>query len=610
VTKKRAVRILVTFAMLGFALAWLFARGRETALTTHEEPTPVATLDEETAAETVVGELVVDFRDDEPHEQIAQLGRQLGVEFHPASSQVDVDEIYTVETGEPEQLLATLRTLPDVEAADFEFIYRIPEDSLSFDDEEGLPARDGDDLDKGFPNDPLYKYQWHLEQIHAKQTWKAAQGDGVIVAVIDTGVAKVPDLAQTEIVPGFNFVNNTADATDDHGHGTHVAGTIAQSTNNGIGVAGVAFHAKIMPIKVLSARGSGSVSGIAEGIRWAADHGAKVINMSLGGPMASSVLSKAVKYAHDKGVTVVCAAGNDGRGKVSYPAAYPYAVAVAATQFDESTTFYSNWGKEIDVAAPGANTRVDQNNDGMKDGVLQNTIVPGNISQNDYLLFMGTSMASPHVAGVAALIIGSGVTDPDAVEKVLKDSARPPLGDKGKITEGKDNRYGAGIIDAAAAVKKAKLDVSVFPFGAALLGAGLLLLRLRRAGRLAAGLGIGGAIALVVGSGGLFFLPAMGALSFLAQGLPAWDLAFGAGAHGNPLFYSALLPVVATLLLYSKKGLRGTLAGLALGVGAHLALQAFFRTTDVQFIPNALDSTWLLANAAVSFLVGYAILRK
>ena len=103
-------------------------------------------------------------------------------------------------------------------------------------------------------------------------------------------------------------MNHTAHGNDDHGHGTHVAGTIAQSTHNGVGVAGVAFKAKIMPIKVLSARGSGSVSGIANGIRWAADHGAKVINMSLGGPMASSVLSKAVKYAHDKGVVVVCAA--------------------------------------------------------------------------------------------------------------------------------------------------------------------------------------------------------------------------------------------------------------------------------------------------------------
>jgi serine protease len=291
-----------------------------------------------------------------------------------------------------------------------------------------------------------------MDQIHVKQAWKMAQGEGVIVAVIDTGVARVPDLAQTEMVAGYNFINNKVDATDDHGHGTHVAGTIAQSTHNGIGVAGVAFKAKIMPIKVLSARGSGSVAGIAEGIRFAADHGAKVINMSLGGPIASSVLKNAVDYAHKKGVTVVCAAGNDGKGKVGYPAAYKNAIAVAATQFDETTTFYSNWGKEIAIAAPGGNTRVDQNGDGQPDGVLQNTVVPGNTSRNDYLWFMGTSMASPHVAGVAALVVSAGVKDPDQVEKILKETARQPKAAK----KDNQNRYGAGIVDAGAAVKKAK----------------------------------------------------------------------------------------------------------------------------------------------------------
>src|SRR5215475_12261626 len=120
-------------------------------------------------------------------------------------------------------------------------------------------------------------------------------------------------------------------------------------TNNGIGVAGIARNVRIMPLKVLSGSGSGSIGGIADAIRYAADHGAKVINMSLGGRFRSKILERAVKYAHDKGVVVVCAAGNDGSRRVSYPAAYPGAVAVAATQFDEKTTFYSNFGKEIDI---------------------------------------------------------------------------------------------------------------------------------------------------------------------------------------------------------------------------------------------------------------------
>ncbi len=611
--KRRALRIVVMFAVVGFCAAWLYSRWRgaestDTVVAAGDLADEDLALD---AYDSALPELVVDFRDDEPHDQIAKLGAKLGVTFKPASSQFDVDEIYTVDTTDPAGVLAALRGNPDVEAADYNISYSIPEDSLPFADEEGIPAGDVDVNDKGFPNDPKYKYQWHMEQVHSKGAWKVSQGEGVIVAVVDTGVAKVPDLNNTEIVGGYDFVADRADATDDHGHGTHVAGTIAQSTNNGIGVAGLAFKAKIMPIKVLSARGSGSVSGIAEGIRFAADHGAKVINMSLGGPMSSSVLAKAVKYAHDKGVTVVCAAGNDGRGKVSYPAAYPHAIAVAATQFDETTTFYSNWGKEIDIAAPGGNTRVDQNGDGMMDGVLQNTVVPGDTKRNDYLLFMGTSMASPHVAGIAALVISSGVTDPDAVEKILKETARKPKG-KSEWQKGDENRYGAGIIDAAAAVKKAHAKSGGWELGVALAGAALVLMRLRRAGKLAAGLGIGGAVSLLFASGGLFFLSLLGVpgAHFAANGLPAVDMAFGAGFHGNPLFYSALIPLLATLFLYSKKGLRGILAGLSIGVGAHLLVHAVFRTVDIAWIPNMLDSAWLYLNAGICFIAGYATLRK
>jgi serine protease len=556
--------------------------------------------------------LAVDFRDDKDPASIARLGKELGVVFRPASSQVDVDEIYTVESADPERLRKALEARADVEAADYEISYGLPEDSMILDaSDEGLPA-DADAQERGFPNDPKYKYQWHLQQIHVADTWKAAQGKGVVVAVIDTGVARVPDLAQTEMVPGYNFVSNNADATDDHGHGTHVAGTIAQSTHNGIGVAGVAFKAKIMPIKVLSARGSGSVSGIAEGIRFAADHGANVINMSLGGGMATSVLANAIKYAHEKGVTVVCAAGNDGRGKVSYPAAYKHAIAVAATQFDETTTFYSNWGKEIDVAAPGGNTRIDQNQDGMMDGVLQNTVVPGNVSQNDYLLFMGTSMACPHVAGVAALIIGAGVKDPDAVESILKETARKPAGKADwSPQKGPENRYGAGIVDARAAVKKAQLGEGGTSLGFAAGLAALVLVGLRRRALLGLGLGAGGVIALVATASGLFFLPQL-----LSIDLPGVSIAsHGLAALGaNPIWLSALIPLVLVLVLYGKIGARGMLAGLSLGWAGYLLSHAFFRTVDVSFIPNvwggALDSLWLLVNALVLAVAARAVLRR
>jgi serine protease len=597
VKKSHALRTLATLGAVTLACVWLHQRG-------HEATVPAQTHDEAAAADAtddpdvVPDELVVDFRDDEPHDRIAALGRELGVTFTPASSYYDADEVYTVDTPDVARVLAALRANPDVEAADPQVVFGLPEDALAIEDQ-GSSAERVDPSEKGFPNDPKFGLQWHLGQIHAKDTWKAAQGDGVIVAVIDTGVARVPDLAQTQFVPGFNFVNNTADATDDHGHGTHVAGTIAQSTHNGIGVAGVAFFAKIMPIKVLSARGSGSVSGIAEGIRWATDHGAKVINMSLGGGMNSSVLAKAVKYAHDKGVVVVCAAGNDGRGKVSYPAANVGAIAVAATQFDESTTFYSNWGKEIDVAAPGGNTRVDQNGDGFPDGVLQNTVVPGDTKRNDYLWFMGTSMASPHVAGVAALVVSQGVTDPDAVEKVLKDTARMP-----KNAKNDGNRYGAGIVDASAAVKRAH-EFGGYELGIALGAFALIALRLRRLGLAGVGLGAAGVASLIMGSSGLFFLGGLGlpGATFFAHGVPEWDMVLGAAHHGSLLAYSAALPLAAFVLGIGFKRARGVIAGLAIGVGAHLLFHVFFHTATI-------GAWWLVPNALACFGLGYLALRK
>ena len=275
-----------------------------------------------------------------------------------------------------------------------------------------------------------------MQMIHTPEAWGVTKGEGVVVAVIDTGVAwkdlpgvakQAPDLAGTAFTHGQSFVpNSLPEGLDDHLHGTHVAGTIAQTTHNALGVTGVAFKSTIMPLKVLSGDGRGQIPWIANAIRYAADHGAQVINMSLGGPMPSSVLAKAIDYANNKGVTVVCAAGNESRGRVGWPASNNGSVAVAAVDAMGVRTWYSNWGKDLDVSAPGGDTRVDKNGDGYPDGVLQNTIGIRDPKSDDYYAFMGTSMASPHVAGVAALVVGEGVTDPDKVEQVLKASARKP----------------------------------------------------------------------------------------------------------------------------------------------------------------------------------------
>jgi serine protease len=160
------------------------------------------------------------------------------------------------------------------------------------------------DIESIEPNYIYHKYskQWHLRSIHIEQAWEENRGKGITVAIIDTGVSKVPDLEQTEFVKGYDFVNDKVNADDDNGHGTHVAGTVAQSTNNNYGVAGIAYEAKIMPLKVLSGSGGGTISDIAEAIRFAADNKANIINMSLGGGGESQVMKDAIDYAHKKGV--------------------------------------------------------------------------------------------------------------------------------------------------------------------------------------------------------------------------------------------------------------------------------------------------------------------
>ncbi|HEY94331.1 MAG TPA: S8 family serine peptidase [Dehalococcoidia bacterium] len=308
------------------------------------------------------------------------------------------------------------------------------------------------------PNDPYYRYQWNLDNgtggINAEDAWDITDGSGAVVAILDTGIAyenyngyyRASDLAQTSFISGYDFINNDTHANDDNAHGTHVAGTVAQSTNNGIGVAGVAYGATLMPVKVLNADGSGTSWSLADGIYYATDHGANIINMSLAWPVyqlsgtwfavkPGTVVSDAVNYAYSHDVTLVAAAGNDGASVVAYPAAYEQCIAVGATTSAESLTSFTNRGSALDLTAPGQS-------------ILQQTFNPNTqiVSDFGYWFFSGTSMASPHVAGVAALLFSLGVTEPSEIKQILYATAE----DHG--TAGWDGQYGWGIVDACAAV--------------------------------------------------------------------------------------------------------------------------------------------------------------
>lgn len=484
------------------------------------------------------------------------------------------------------------------------------------------------------PNDPLYQFQWNFDQINVEQAWKTTAGDGVTVAVIDTGVAfdedpsrdilRPKDLDGTEAVGGYDFVDDDEFAYDPHGHGTHVAGTIAQTTDNGYGVAGVAHGANIMPVRVLGRHGRGSIADIADAIRFASEHGADVINLSLGGPIPSWPLKSAVEDAHDNGTTVVAAAGNSGSPEKSYPAAYDDVIAVSATQYDKTKTPYSQWGDFVDIAAPGGNTNVDQNDDGRPDGVMQETLKnPGNTGEHDFVLYMGTSMASPHAAAGAALVHSQGVTNPDRIEEVLQKTADTSQRDRFDDPNEFDKRYGGGIMQVDQAVANANLEPGGVRFAGGLLLALLALLGVRRRDILGLGpkAGTGMLAAILVSSSGLFFLPALfcggdpaGLVTALSHPVAELDLTLlGIGAHQNPLFASALLPLAAVGLLGTRSKWRGIVSGLALGTAAFCLTEAWLLTSDVQWIPGMaglFDQLWLVANGLFSFALGYFGLKR
>lgn len=281
------------------------------------------------------------------------------------------------------------------------------------------------------PNDPGWVNQYNLAAIRAPQGWMLDTGAvWVTIAILDTGVdLSHPDLF-VKLLPGYDFVNNDNSPQDDHGHGTHTAAIAAASSNNAVGISGVNWGANILPVKVLNASGNGTYANVSAGIIWATDHGAQVINLSLGGAAASFVLNDAVNYAYQNGVILVASTGNAGIPTVLYPAAYDPVIAVGATDGTNSWAGFSNYGPEVDVVAPGVNIY---------------SAFPG----GGYGYRSGTSMSAPHVSGLAALLWGIPGNGPANI-RTLIESTSLDLGDPGW-----DPYFGNGLIQMDLAILNA-----------------------------------------------------------------------------------------------------------------------------------------------------------
>ncbi|KQX64765.1 S8 family peptidase [Paenibacillus sp. Root444D2] len=396
-------------------------------------------------------EVVVRFKQDPTETQLTQIKNEIKA---ISAQKLGYTYVFRTQSMEAKALMTYFKKW-DVVYVEPHFLYLTndyyddQEEAANKDDssqtDSGASSSTSTDITANFmPNDNLYsRYQWNLPLIETVQGWQLSRGSkDVIVAVVDTGVdLKHPDLT-SKLLPGYNVISDNDNPQDDVGHGTHVTGVISALVNNNLGVAGMTWYNKVLPVKVLDQTGAGSTYSVAQGIIWAADHGAKVMNLSLGNYADSSFLHDAIRYAYNKDVALIAASGNDNTERPGFPAAYPEVLAVAASDSQNNKAPFSNYGDYIAVTAPGVS-------------------IASTYPNNQYAALSGTSMASPHVTALAALVRSTNPSLKNTeVYEIIKQSAQD-LG-----TKGRDKYFGFGLIDVVKAVKMAEQSsqqISYFP---------------------------------------------------------------------------------------------------------------------------------------------------
>jgi serine protease len=489
-------------------------------------------------------------------------------------------------------------------------------------------------------NDPLFNKQWNLKQFAMEDVWKKGTGKGIVVAVIDTGISKkLGDLSPSRFTAGYNFISDSTDYEDDNGHGSHVAGTIGQDTNNGRGVAGIACDCTFMPLKVLNRSGYGSTVDIAEALVYAVDHGANIINMSLGGGGYSEVMYDACQYAWDNNVIVVASAGNESSNASGYPGRYETVISVAASGTEYELARYSNYGTGVDVIAPGGNMVR-----GKGAGILQNG--PDFLSEhhkefekdgNDYFYyFQGTSMAAPHVAGVCAILYQSGIKNPAEMRDLLIKSSDRAISDlpfinplnavnkktpslpgkpKSPLTPGKPY-FNTGPITTSTLTSVFTILIALFMF--------IAFDRTRKKFNTIDNIHTPQTyLGLILGANGIsligYFLQNIFPFTILPERFTGllfnsildYDRVLFFLSKPSILWHNILIPVIFTIILNFKDDVKRCFSvGLICGFAAKLIADGIF-LREISLLPDGIPAMiFLILNGLIAFTLPYVLVKK